>query len=293
MSNQLGRRAFLAGGVALGGLAQLPQAARAAPLILPPQITDGQVHIWEPGGDKAPSPAGRQEPLLAEELLATLEANGVARAVIVTPSWARRGNTYALESAQKYPDRLKVLGLISMPGEDSRAAVEAWMQPEGMAGMRMFLSSEPGAKYLAERGIPVAVHAGMSLPQLAAVAEKYPDLKLGLDSFGLGRDAGGPEAARKFAAVAEAMARFPNVVIKTGAIPRDSGDAAPFANAQELVKRAYDSFGPERILYASDITLLKGPYREGLAFWTGLDFVSQDDLVRIMGQNMNDWLGWA
>jgi L-fuconolactonase len=294
----------MAGGLALGALSTLPRPARAAGA-LPARITDGQVHVWEGGGDRKPSPSGRQAPLLAEELLSILDANGVERAVIVTPSWAPRGNAYSLEAAQTYPDRLKVLGLISMPGEDKRAEVEHWMDPEGMAGMRLFLSSDAGAKYLAEggadwlwpvlaeRGIPVAVHAGDSLPVLAAAAGKYPALKLGLDSFGLGRNVEPAQAAEKFGAVAETMAQYPNVVVKTGAIPRDSGDAFPFPHAQALVRRAYEAFGPERILYASDLTLLQGPYREGLDFWTELDFVSDEDRARILGQNMNSWLGWA
>ncbi|SLN22875.1 Amidohydrolase [Aquimixticola soesokkakensis] len=292
--------AGLGGGVSVGlGVGR----AQAAPL--PRQITDGQVHIWQAGGTKSPSASGRQDPLSAEELLETLDANAVDRAVIVPPSWAARGNDYALESAQKYPDRLAVLGLISMPGEDQRATVETWMDQAGMAGMRMFLSSDSGTAWLAEGGadwlwpvlaqkqIPVSVHAGDSLDVLAQAARAYPDLKLCVDAFGLGRGVEEDQALPKFRIVAQKLAPLPNVMLKTGAIPRDSAAAFPFPDMQALVRHAYDSFGPERLIYASDITLLKGPYSEGLDFWSALDFTSEADLAAILGANMNRWIGWA
>lgn len=306
MTTRLTRRGFLGSAAAFAGagaLCGVPRRLRAAGR-LPAQITDGQVHLWQAGGEKMPSSSGRQDPLLAEDLLQTMDANGVDRAVIVPPSWAPSGNDYALASAQAHPERLAVLGLISMPGEAQRAEVEGWLEQPGMYGMRMFLSHERGAQWLrsggadwlwpvlAERAIPLSIHAGLSLDVLAEAKRAHPDLKLCLDAFGLSTNVEAAAAGAAFEEVVAKMADLPDVMIKTGAIPRDSGDAFPFANAQKLVTRAIGAFGAERLIWASDLTLLKGPYSEGLEFWTALDDVSDADRARILGANMNDWLGW-
>lgn len=302
MANTIDRRSLLGGLTGLTATLGLPRKGGAQSRA---RITDGQVHIWQAHGDRPPSASGRQEPLLVEELLATLDANGVDRVVLVPPSWAARGNTYSLEAAAAYPDRIRVLGLAGRPAEDQAEAITHWLDTPGMAGLRMFLSNDAGAEYLAsggadwlwpilaENSIPVSVHAGDSLPVLAQAMERHPDLKLCLDAFGLGRNVEAEEALARFETVADTMAAFPNVMIKTGVIPRDSGDAFPFSNAQQLVGRVLETFGPQRLMYASDMTLLKSPYAEGLEFWRVLPDLPDTDRDAILGENMNRWLEWA
>lgn len=300
----LRRRDVLASSVAAAvtiGIGTRPVRAQSGRL--PAHILDGQVHIWQPGG-KQPSKNGRQEPFSAEQLLQEMDAAGVERAVIVPPSWGLGGNEYPLQSAEKYPDRLRVMGLLNFPKPDAKPAIESWMDRKAMVGARMFLAFPKGAEWLAsgaadwlwpilaDKNIPLAIHAGLSLPVIAQAAEKYPNLKICLDGFGLPTGLYGANAAEKFGPVA-AMAKYPNIIVKTGAIGfMAKDDPYPYKSLQSLVRKTYDAFGPDRMVYASDITLLKGAYKESVTFWTELDWMSDKDREAVMGGTFSEWLNW-
>lgn len=301
-SDAWNRRDVLALGMAAAATIGMGGAARAEKGKLPTHITDGQVHIWKPGG-KAPSPAGRQEPFSAEQLLAELDGAHVERAVIVTPSWSADGNEYPLASAEKYPDRLRVTGLMGIPKPEDKAQIENWTERPGMAGMRMFLSFPKGAKWLASgdgdwvwpilerKKVPLMIHAGLSLPQLAGIAEKHPGLKICLDAFGLPTRVEGADAVARFAPVAK-LAKYPNIVMKTGSIPFMSTTSYPYTDIEPLMRQAYEAFGPKRLIFASDITLLKVPYKDCVNVLTEYGWMSDRDRELIMGENISDWLNW-
>ena len=297
----LDRRQTLAGlaGVAAAGLAGNARAAAA----LPKHIIDGQVHIWRPGGPQ-PSPTGRQEPHSTDQLLATLDSGGVERAVIVTPSWNPDQNLYPLEAAQQHPDRLRVMGLYfdwNKPANPDQ--IENWMKPQGMAGIRMFLGLEPGMKWLTSsdsdwiwpilerRNIPLMIGAPAATARITEIAARHPGLKICLDSFGV---PGTTNAAQSFAKYADvlAMAKLPNIIVKCASVPFLSNDPYPYANMKGYVKQAFDAFGPERLIYASDITLLKGTYKDCVNFWTELEWLTDKDRAAIMGGNIAKWLNW-
>ena len=65
-------------------------------------IVDSQVHIWAADTPERPWPPGQAArahtptPLTAEKLLEKMDAAGVARAVLVPPSWEGDRIDYAL-----------------------------------------------------------------------------------------------------------------------------------------------------------------------------------------------------
>jgi L-fuconolactonase len=78
-------------------------------------IVDAQVHIWGADTPERPWPQGRSrphrpQPFTAEDLLREMDAAGVARAVLVPPSWEGDRNDLALAAAAAYPDRFAVMG---------------------------------------------------------------------------------------------------------------------------------------------------------------------------------------
>lgn len=297
------RRDVLASGLAAAALAGSGAHVRAAGN-LPRNMIDAQVHIWKPGGPP-PSPTGRQEPFSAEQLLAALDSGGVGRAVIVTPSWNPDQNQYPLEAAQKYPDRLRVAGLYFDWNKPANPAqIEGWMKPQGMAGIRMFLGSEPGVKWLTggesdwiwplleKHNIPLMISATPALSHLAKIAAKHPGLKMCIDAFGaLGGTNKGAAAFASLPAVLP-LAKLPNVITKSVSVPFVSGEPYPHKDLQPFVKQIYDAFGPDRIAFASDITLMKTPYKDAVACWTEMDFLSDADRTKIMGGTLAKWLNW-
>ena len=78
-------------------------------------IVDAQVHIWGSDTPERPWPEGRSKPhrpqsFTKDDLLKEVDATGVARVVIVPPSWEGDRNDLALEAARLHPDRFAVMG---------------------------------------------------------------------------------------------------------------------------------------------------------------------------------------
>jgi predicted TIM-barrel fold metal-dependent hydrolase len=70
--------------------------------------------------------------------------------------------------------------------------------------------------------------------------------------------------------------------------------AYPFQMAQRLTKEIYDAFGPERLVWGSDIPNVERycTYAQSLKFFTeNCDFVSEKDRERILAQNVLDIFG--
>jgi L-fuconolactonase len=79
-------------------------------------IVDAQVHIWAAETPERPWPPGgrarahRPLPFSPDDLLREMDAAGVARVVIVPPSWEGDRNDLALPAARLYPERFAVMG---------------------------------------------------------------------------------------------------------------------------------------------------------------------------------------
>ena len=74
-------------------------------------IIDSQVHIWAPETPDKPyakenvSKPHRPIPLGHDELLREMDGAGVARCVLVPPTWEDDRNDTSLEAARLHPDR--------------------------------------------------------------------------------------------------------------------------------------------------------------------------------------------
>src|SRR5271167_844589 len=94
-------------------------------------IADGQVHIWKPNTPERPwspcfVPAHCKEPLSKEGLLAEMDAAGVDRALLIVPPWEGYCNELPLEAARAHPDRLAVMGRLTIECPESRTLIGAW-----------------------------------------------------------------------------------------------------------------------------------------------------------------------
>jgi len=273
-------------------------------------VTDAQVHIWELDRPDRPWPKGEQrEPhrpngFSAEEMLAEMDAAGVDRAVIVPPSWIGSNNATALEAAAKYPARYAVMGRFDPQAPDARAQLEGWLSQPHMLGIRITFNLPIYVSWLEDGSldwfwaacerlnIPLMVLLSGMLDKAAAIAQRHPGLTLIIDH--MGRTSGSFGAAA-FADLDDllALARHPNVRVKTTSAPSYSEQPYPFRDIHPYLRRIYDAFGPRRLLWGSDITRLRGTYRECLAlFQEGLDFLSTDDKEWILGKTGAEVLRW-
>jgi predicted TIM-barrel fold metal-dependent hydrolase len=266
------------------------------------QIIDSQVHLWTGG---KPNAGHRQVPSFsAEDLIAEMDAAGVAAVVIHPPGWDDKAGEVAVEAARRYPDRFAVLGRFALDRPESRALVDSWKYQHGMLGLR-FTFREPHQKTwmtdgtmdwlwpAAERaGLPVGLAAADHLPAIGAVAERHPRLKLVIDHLAA---VSGKKDAAAFANLPQlvALAKFPNVAVKASAAPGTSSEAYPYRNIHGYLRQVYDAFGPRRMFWGTDLTRMPCSYRQCVTLFTEeLPFLTPADKDLVMGQALCDWLGW-
>jgi predicted TIM-barrel fold metal-dependent hydrolase len=232
-----------------------------------------------------------------------MNAAGVARAVIVPPSWEGDRNDLALEAARLHPDRLAVMG--RPPLDPAQVQVLAcWREQPGMLGIRVTtagpgargLFTEPAGDWLwsaAERGgLPVMVSVPGLLPQIDRIAERHPGLRLVIDHLALARE------AKDEAAFAElphllTLAKRPNVAAKASALPRYSSEPYPYPKLHPFLRQVFDAFGPKRVFWGTDLTGIPCTYGQAITLFTEeLPWLRGEDLDWVMGRAICEWIGW-
>jgi len=90
-----------------------------------------------------------------------------------------------------------------------------------------------------------------------------------------------------------ALAKYRNVAIKATGAPSYSSESYPFRNIQPYLRQIYDTFGPERMFWGTDITRMPCSWKQCVTFFTEeLSWLSERDKELIMGRALCNWLGW-
>src|SRR6266403_1899342 len=202
------------------------------------KIVDAQVHIWS--GGKPANLRHRQVPAFTrDELLKEMGEAGVDAAVIHPPaSWDPNANELAVEAARQHPDRFAILGNFPLDTPESRTLLDGWKKRPGMLGLR-FTFLQPHMK---------------TWPTDGTIDWRSP--------------AETGEAAWDNLPEMLALAKHPNVAIKATGAPSYSGEAYPFRNIHDKLRRIYDAFGPARMFWGTDITRMPCSYRQCVTMFT-------------------------
>jgi predicted TIM-barrel fold metal-dependent hydrolase len=272
-------------------------------------ITDAQVHIWKANTPERPWLAGqeahRSKPLEVDELLREMDAAGVSRVVIVPPTLDADRNDLALDAARRYPDRFAVMGRLNLELPGAREKIAAWRQQKGMLGLRFSFQRPWLTPMIKERrvdwlwqeaekaGVPIMLLTTHDMVYLIdEVAERYPGLKIVLDHLALPSGKKDDEAFRDIGKLL-AVARRPNIAVKASTLPLYTNDAFPFRCLHPYVRQVYDSFGPQRMFWGSDLSRLNCPYSQCVKLFTEeLPWLKGDDLASVMGRGLSEWIGW-
>lgn len=284
-------------------------------------ITDAQVHVWEAHSAQRPWPveslqAGpsfvavpgarphRAEPIGAPEMVAMMDAAGVARAVIVPPSPAGDSNLCALEAAAQYPGRFVVMGRFDPAVAGARDSLAGWLQQPHMVGIRMTFHKPQWGRWLDDgsidwfwadcerQGIPLMLLIPGRLDAVASVARRHPQLTLIIDHMGLRSNLRDDEAFADLDVLLK-LAAFENVCVKASAVPCYSNQEYPFRNLASYLARIYGQFGPKRMFWGSDVSRLPCSYRQAVDhFLQELRFIAPADLPWVMGRGLSQALRW-
>ena len=264
------------------------------------KIIDSQIHVFYPNTPERPWQEGvtsRAPQYTGEQASAQMDAAGVGRAILVPPMLTGWDNEYALSYARAEPGRFAVMGRFNVEAADARARLTNWRRQQGMLGIRIFFAGAPSMSMLTDRSydwfwsecersrMPLMGTIPGNIAGFEPLLARYPGLRLTIDHAG--RHPNGPkdEAAWADADQLYALARHPNVAVKVSSLPSFSTEDYPFANLHQHIRRIYDTFGPQRMLWGSDVTRLRSTYVENVRLFTeALDFVSTEDKEWIMGR---------
>jgi L-fuconolactonase len=273
-------------------------------------IIDAQVHIWKAESPERPyakedaSKPHRPTPLGYEDLLHEMAAAGVDRVILVPPSWEGYRNDYALEAANKYPDRFAVMGKVPLNDPASKSRIATWLEQPGMRGFRIsfrhsgthsFLDDGTADWFWADcerHDIPVMIFAPFAVAKIGEIAQRHPNLRVIVDHMGLNTQWKGKDLAPGVD-VLLGFARLNNVGVKLSCLPCYVDEPYPYPTLHPQIRRVVEAFGAQRLFWGTDLSQLPCSYRRAVTLFTEeLSFLSAQDKEWIMGRALADWLRW-
>ena len=261
----LPRRSFL------GLLGSVPLLSSAATSASRAPVIDTHMHVWS--NDTArypfahPNERNFKPPPLAgtvEMLLEEMDRHAIDHAVLVQVIYYGWDNRYVAECVRRHPRRFRAHGLIDPTDPNVAAKLEYWVREQGLAGMRFsplyykgrdeWLISEAHHRVWKQAAKLGAIfNFFITAPQLArleTMIAAHPDVRVVIDH--LARvELAGPDPAGDVTALVR-LARYPNVWVKVTELSLLSPSKRhPYADTFDCVKRVYDAFGPDRLLWGT------------------------------------------
>ena len=258
---------------------------------------DAHVHVWTPDTNDFPLAEGYQKSAMQplsftpEELLALARPNGVTRVVLIQMSFYRFDNRYMTDAMRRFPGVFAGVGIVddkaARPQDAMRdlarqgvrgfrinpgsQTVDAWLGSPGMAEMW---------KCAGDDGLALCPLIGPNaLSGIAAMCAKFPRTRVVIDHFA--RIGVSGEFLEADINALCALAKFPHVHVKASAFYAFGQKRAPYLDFGPMIRRLRDTFGPQRLMWATDCPFQLRPghtYADSIALIRDrLDFLSATD----------------
>jgi L-fuconolactonase len=262
------------------------------------RIIDPHVHVWK-HDPQFPFAAGAQVPArdaTPETLLDLMKANGVSKTVIIQVIHYTYDNSYLADVLKRYPNTFQGVCRVD-PRNPAAPDHLSTLTEQGFRGVRLSPAGDasgdwfrgplmpPLWKRCDELKVPMTVLAPISrMPDVGTLLEKLPDLTVVIDHMA-DCPVGQPSELEKLIA----LKRYPNVFVKISHTWSISKQPYPWLDAQEHVKRLYQAFGPQRLMWATDWPIVENhsTYAKALSVVRDeMRFLKADDLHWILSRTI-------
>lgn len=271
VEHPLSRRQLLAAGGL--GLAAVTLGQQTTLQAADDEIAQGDIdahsHIWTrdvktyPLADNKTVADLKPPSFTAEELIATAEAVGVTRVVLIGHgSYYKTDNSYLIAAAKQYPQRFRVVAIIDDTADRPDQLMRELLTKRctgfrinpGVRGKNVWLDG-PGMASMwktgAETGQAMCCLINPSdIPGVAKMCAKYPDTPVVIDHFARVGVSGTIEEDELKLLLS--LAKFPRVRVKLSAYYALGKKQPPYLDLLPMVKRVVDAYGPKRLMWASD-----------------------------------------
>ena len=197
-------------------------------------------------------------PIPPEMLLDLMKANGIQKTVIIQVSHYRYDNSYLAVVLKQYPSFFQ--GVCRVDPLDPAAPDHlAQLTEQGFRGVRLSPAGDASGDWIRGSLMPalwkrcdnLKVPMTLLLPigrvaDVQKLADKFPDLTIVIDHMA-DCPVDHPEQLESLVA----LVRYPKVFVKISHTWSLSKESYPWLDSQRLVKRLYDSFGPQRLMWAN------------------------------------------
>ena len=257
---------------------------------------DAHVHVWTPDLTTYPlSPRFKQSNMkpasfTPEELFAHCRPAGVDRIVLIQMSFYEFDNSYMLKVIKQNPKVFSGVGIVDYKADDLKKQMSD-LKRQGVRGLRLHSrgdakewvdSSAMASLWNHAAKIGIAVCPLINPEDLAyvdALCTKFPDTTVVVDHFARVGISGTVE--REPLNQLCKLARFPNTHVKTSAFYALGKKQPPYTDLTEMIRKVTDSFGPDRLMWASDCPFqVQGnhTYEASIALIRDkIDFLSESD----------------
>ena len=244
-------------------------------------MIDAHLHVWERARSNYPwiVPADWLDAdFLPEAVMPDLEATGVDAAILVQADDTYGDTAFMLDVSRTHSWVVGVVGWVPLERSDeAESALVRWMQNGKFRGVRQLIHDDPRnilelpdvirtLRMLAEAKMTFDVPDAWprNLAAIARVADRIPDLTIGVDHLGK-PPIGQPEYA-EWRSELQAIAARPNTFAKLSGL---QGLTKQFSadRLREAWDDALEAFGPSRLAWGSDwpMTVPYGGYSRAWA----------------------------
>jgi predicted TIM-barrel fold metal-dependent hydrolase len=293
---RLSRREALQATGALGAAALLgshPRCAAMAANSAPLQIIDPHVHVWK-NDPRYPWPKELANPpkedALPSTLLQLMKDHGVEKTVIVHVIHYRWDCRYAGDTIKANPEKFMGVCRVDPLADSAADDLSRWVRDYGFHGVRLSPAAGAAGDWINDRKrmdaifdraarltIPMCILCpSVRLPDVEKVIERHRDsLDVCIDHM-----ADCPIDQPGELAKLLALARFPRVFVKISHLWSLSKEKYPYRDTYAQVKRLYEKFGPQRLMWGTDWPGVErycgyakavALYRDEMDFFSALD----------------------
>jgi len=233
--------------------------------------------IGNPGGKHGPNPIN-EVPDVARMLVWMQEENVDGAVAVQKRMIYRYDNSYILDSSDAHPEIFSAVVILDAEDAGTPGLVRSYIEKNGLAGVRLFGGRQPDGTMpwlnspqalktwdvAEEFGLVIDLEVlavgggGPSVPTIIELARRYPNVRIVLDHLLE------PEATEEHFGLDERfekLAHEQNIFFKFTSINLDEYREADVP-AEQVLRRAVDLFGADRIMWGSDIGTSSGTYKE-------------------------------
>lgn len=263
-------------------------------------IVDAHLHVFSDDPARYPYD-GRwgmipKETTPVEELIACMDVNGVDKAVMVQGAAYLYDNRYMIDCRARFPERLAAVALLDPLAPGAADRLEELWERDRVQGFRLYPIRDQDASWLhapsqdaiwsraGKLGVPLICFIGMpQLPHLGRIAERRPETNILIDH--LGQPDRAPDWPEPSLQELLDLARLPNVHVKVSATPPWGRQQRPDPRVAPLMRRVYDAFGAERLLWACGLPRHDhAEYAQGMALMeSATPYLSSAERAQVMG----------